>query len=359
MGNDGIGDFMRQIPVGLLIAPIAFFVLYIGLMIYIFQRAAARRRARNAGVNPSTALKTKQAAPPLGSFLSGQLPDQRSEKAQWGVPAALRSLPEPDLESLSSVPLLAAPDKSPMAVPARASADASADDNMLMVYDPPTGGLMDNTPRTENSADPVPVPINDPGDAVEVLRVWRDLGDGSLIVELAGRRYRSSGEIINPELARRLSALVRELGTMVNTAGASSTPAISSGSAMVPSPSSSIGGLRARVEAMNTLGAVSSPSEESTRAPGLLRTANRATMPKAATQEPQRAGIADAVEEYLQYKLANSPELRQRNIHIRPAMDGGVRIEVDSHSYEAVGDVVDPDVRDFLTGVLREWEARQ
>jgi hypothetical protein len=35
-----------------------------------------------------------------------------------------------------------------------------------------------------------------------------------------------------------------------------------------------------------------------------------------------------------------------------------VRIEVDGHYYDAIDDVVDPDVREFLFAMMREWEAR-
>jgi len=35
-----------------------------------------------------------------------------------------------------------------------------------------------------------------------------------------------------------------------------------------------------------------------------------------------------------------------------------VRIEVDGHYFDAIGDVIDPDVRDFLLAMMREWEAR-
>ena len=52
------------------------------------------------------------------------------------------------------------------------------------------------------------------------------------------------------------------------------------------------------------------------------------------------------------------PQYSMRSIHIRPASDGGVRIEVDNRAYESIADVPDADVRDFLMGLMREWEAR-
>jgi len=32
---------------------------------------------------------------------------------------------------------------------------------------------------------------------------------------------------------------------------------------------------------------------------------------------------------------------------------------VDNHFYDHIGDIVDPDVRDFLSTMMKEWEARQ
>ncbi|HLY27480.1 MAG TPA: hypothetical protein VKQ72_14140, partial [Aggregatilineales bacterium] len=62
--------------------------------------------------------------------------------------------------------------------------------------------------------------------------------------------------------------------------------------------------------------------------------------------------------DFLQFKLASHPQFSTRSIHIKPGQNQGVRIEVDNHSYDGIGDVVDPDVREFLFSVMREWDAR-
>ena len=69
-------------------------------------------------------------------------------------------------------------------------------------------------------------------------------------------------------------------------------------------------------------------------------------------------GIAGAVEDFLQFKLSNTPQFATRTIHIRPTHDSGLRIEVDGHSYDSIGDIIDADVREFLFNMMREWEAR-
>ena len=69
--------------------------------------------------------------------------------------------------------------------------------------------------------------------------------------------------------------------------------------------------------------------------------------------------IAEAIESFLQHKLAQSPEYGERSIHVRPALHGGVTIEVDGAFYEAVGEVADEEVREYLTATIAEWQARQ
>src|SRR5262249_11356221 len=65
--------------------------------------------------------------------------------------------------------------------------------------------------------------------------------------------------------------------------------------------------------------------------------------------------IAGAIEAYLQYKLQHSPEYAGHSIHIHPAPGGGVSIEADGKYYEAVSDVADPAVREFIAQAIQEW----
>jgi hypothetical protein len=196
----------------------------------------------------------------------------------------------------------------------------------------------------EFNAMPVPNPENQaaPADAVEVMRVWRDLSDGSLIIQMGNARYRTMDEIAGADLARRFSTLVRELSTMANA-----TP---------PAPDLP-GAPKARLGLLNQ-----TPTEEAQPKSGVFRQLGRAAIGQnaaAAKTEKRADGIANAVEEFLQYKLTDHPEFSTRSIHIRPANDGGVRIEVDGRYWDGIGDVSDSAVRDFLTTVMREWEARQ
>jgi len=73
----------------------------------------------------------------------------------------------------------------------------------------------------------------------------------------------------------------------------------------------------------------------------------------------QPRSMADEIEELLQHRMTLTPDYALRSIHIRPAPDGGVRIEVDGQWYDGIGDVPDDAVRAFLQNVIQEWESRQ
>ena len=190
----------------------------------------------------------------------------------------------------------------------------------------------------------------DLGDAVEVMRVWRDLSDGSLIIQMGDQRYRSLSDIQSPDLTRRFVAVVRELWALVNTSPARVTG--SNESPAVPPPSNSAGSMKSRMGLLNAEQEPPKPQHM------LKQVAKQALGQGGAAQPEQPSGIANAVEDFLQFKLSTTPEFSKRSIHFRPSHDLGVRIEVDGHYYDSIGDVVDADVREFLQELMREWEAR-
>jgi hypothetical protein len=69
--------------------------------------------------------------------------------------------------------------------------------------------------------------------------------------------------------------------------------------------------------------------------------------------------IAAAIEAYLQHRLGATRRFLGRRIHVHSAPNGGVRIEVDGTFYEAVSDITDEDVREFVSATIQEWQDRQ
>ncbi len=329
---DDFSSLLRQIPVQLLVIPLIFGVLYIVLLAYIVRRGALRRRKRRE----EKAMQLGQQQPqryqsvaPSYMLDEGGLPAARATPAKpnrMAVPAtSLNSLPEPDFDMLVS----AKPGLPSVAAAALASITTQPEQEIVMAT--PDAG----TPRA-------------PTDAVEVMRVWRDISDGSLIIQMGGQQYRTMNEIGNPDLTRRFTAVVRELWAMVGgQARASATlPAVDS----TPLPA-----------APSRMGLLSKAADEEAAKPNISRGFARTItgQPATTTRVEKTSGIADLIEEFLQFKLSTHADFNRRSIHIRPAMDGGVRIEVDGQYYGGISDVQDAAVRDYLVSVMREWDARQ
>lgn len=192
-----------------------------------------------------------------------------------------------------------------------------------------------------------------PGDAIEVFRIYRDLADGALIVEMHGQRYRSLGEISDAQVGRRFLGNVKALAHFARLGdveipdewGAEAPPPPAPrpepASPSVPPPPST---------------PASRPAESPSLLGGLFGRGAKSTEPE---EEIDVRPMAEQIEELLQFRLMGSPDLRHRSIHVRSAVDGGVRIEVDGRYYDGVGDVEDEDVRTFIQAIIREWEARQ
>ena len=193
----------------------------------------------------------------------------------------------------------------------------------------------------------------DMSDAVEVMRIFRDLSDGALIIRIGDRYLRGADEFQNPELMRRFKTIVRDLTALANSLSAlPETPANAGPREVNTLPP--VAQVMASAGVPGSLKVRSGVENEPIKPGGLFR-----RVPKPGEPTETVRGVAEAVEEFLQFKLAADPKYMTRNIHIRQAHDGALRIEVDGHYYTGISDVVDPDMRDLLSAVMKEWEARQ
>jgi hypothetical protein len=189
------------------------------------------------------------------------------------------------------------------------------------------------------------------GNAVEVMRIMRDIADGSLFVEIDGRSYRRLDDITDPETGRRFMGNVQSLAQFARLGEIG----IPDDWARVPEP--------AQVAPapppppMYAGPKISQPAAPTdSKMPGMF-SLKRLRGEK--TEIPDPVSIPDQIEEVLQYRLGMNPDLMHRSIHIRPGAQGTIRIEVDGLSYESVGDVPDESARGFIQSVINEWEARQ
>ncbi len=368
--SSGVDDFLKQIS-GLLVITCIAGLIWIGLMMVVAQRAAERRRRSQLGLAPLPGMHVSAMNWLMKLVGPGTPPPAASRSVEPKVITPVEPIPAPDLGMLTGD----LSDIDEEALRERFSDEPLNVDTPIVETQPPVAAS--KTQATEYIARPlkliadmmpeptraIPIPSADnlplgaqPPDSVEVLRVWRDLSDGVLIVEIDGKRFRSLNDLRSAELERRFLNVVRDLNTL-STSGSGRAPDPAPAADPVPlntpTPASAP---PARPAAKDAAAEVPSLSPGS-----MFRQMRRAAMGQ--TPEPVEnkpiLSIAEQIEERLQERLAALPTHLDRTIHVRPSLHGGVQIEVDGKYYEGVGDVEDEDVRNLLIDVVREWEQNQ
>lgn len=214
---------------------------------------------------------------------------------------------------------------------------------------------------------PISAPVNGPLDsAAEVMTILRG-DDNRLLVRIDGQLYSATVPITDAGMRKSFSGTIREL---VKLATDMPTPPKAP-----PAPPKPIPEPAASAPAMPTAephkpaepkpAASTPPAARTGEVPGDLPMFRqmaseplkfRGGKPKQAVPE---IAVGSAIEAYLQYRLQHAPDFTERSIHVHNAVGGGVTIEVDGRFYDAVRDVEDEAVRDFLTTTIEEWQNRQ
>jgi hypothetical protein len=190
-------------------------------------------------------------------------------------------------------------------------------------------------------------------EAVEVMTILRDVAEGGLIIQIGDKVFRNPPALADAEFKRRFNSTVRDLYQSIGDTSLS-TKATGEMTTAEVEPSSALPPV------------MPPPPVPGAPAPGDLpkfKLPDFQEKPKRGRKGPAEPipeiNIAGAIEEYLQYKLAMTPQFARRYLHVRPSVGGGLRIDVDDKSYETVGDVEDTAIRDFLQATIEEWQSRQ
>lgn len=215
----GIGDFFSQVPPVFIVMPIVFGLLYAGVMVLVFRRAAARRRRQRGELTtplrPAAQAQYQPAAvTSAADKLSNKMPPPIRTTVVPASSATNPDLPEPDLdllmgslldqaEAMASVPLPVPPPAAPPIAPPAAPAPDSL---------PVADFAIDNEAAPADEASMGEILSALPVDAVEVLRIWRDVSDGGLLLQIGTNYYRAVSDIQSQDQLRRLGAVMRELG---------------------------------------------------------------------------------------------------------------------------------------------------
>jgi hypothetical protein len=222
-------------------------------------------------------------------------------------------------------------------------------------------------PTPASSASPT---ADSPPDAVELLRVWRDISDGSLILEISGRRFTSLADLRSADLERRFINVVKELIKLAKSGGGAAPQSqVQPQPQAQPSPRPGAQPTPAKPDAEDTTDAKPArkltTDEMPSMAPGdMFRQMGQIALGRKQEEleeEPmsEPLSIPEQIDALLQRRLRSLPEYAGREIEVQPSLGGLVIIKVDGKFYEGVGEVEDDDVRALLQDVVREWEESQ
>lgn len=210
--------------------------------------------------------------------------------------------------------------------------------------------------------------------AEKALTVFRDPRDGRLLVQIGETGYRSLAE--SPDAKRDFTRLMKELSATIlqpDNAPPSETPANSNPelAPIAPAPVPSVADLLQQPETPPYT--PTQKPEKPTRTqelPGDLPSykfddnpatikQGRIGIKKVDFTPPPAVDIATAIEQFLQYKLRETGAFVGRELHILPAINGGVRIRVDDKFYDFVDDITDLEAKNFIKATIAEWQDRQ
>jgi hypothetical protein len=209
-------------------------------------------------------------------------------------------------------------------------------------------------------------------EAEEVIAVLRDPRDNRLVVQIGNTAYRSLVDF--PQVKQRFVEVMKELSVVVTkpddnppeqtraevvvekpvppqpapepVAPPSSVPPVTASTPPPPPPPIGPDG-----RMPGDLPSYKLDDQPPVKKGGLFRRTEAPPIPE--------LDIAGAIEAYLQHKLQYSSDYAGHEIHVHTAPGGGVRIQVDDNFYEAVSDVAEQDVREFLMATIQEWQQRQ
>lgn len=293
------GNFMEQIPVGLYV----YFCLLLILPPLLIGGLRYRRHLAKKNDEGTGGEKSKREGSQLGNLFGGG-----KNKAESAAPAA-----KSDIDMLLEMTGDDPPPK-PKATSSPAAArppDAIRQPGIVTVRDA----------------------VGKNVEAAEMLIILRSRSSDKLLVQIGDHVYDGTEPNIDGEFRKRFVEIMRELSAIAPTLSKGAKASKPRQPPPKPTPSESKADAVAEL-----LGTGNAPS---------------------AADDSEPTDLAGQIELLLQRKLANMPELRQRDIHVSSAPGGGVRIKVDSEYFESVGEISDKQVRTLIASTIEEWQATQ
>lgn len=232
---------------------------------------------------------------------------------------------------------------------------------------PDLDDLLKLAPAPRSASATFRVRLTDGGETevAEVFSVLRDLSDGGLIVQIGDKAYRHPASGADAEFRRRFETALRDLAPSAAVSApltepaptpapptAVETPVRPAQPTPPPAPTPDL--------AMPELPDIPLPGDlPKFRMPAKIEPPKRGRVKPDRTPVPE-INIAAAIESFLQHKLSMTGDFAGRSIHVSQSpQHGGVLIEVDGTFFEAVADITDDAVREYITATIQEWQDRQ
>ena len=331
--GSGMGDLIRQILGPIIALCVLGFVLAVVMVFIVRARTGRTAEEKKRRTQPAYVPAAAPARPQVGPTNLDQLPD---------------------LDLLVDDP---APPPTTNVQPASAAPTRTAKTGMFSVN------------------------VNDgsSAQAVEVVTILRDVVDGGLIIQMGDKTYRDLGN--DDTFRHSFLKIMRELSPIVTQSPQPADKQEVAAQERAEAPDTQTDEVADMPDVRDLLeeSAATPPATSRPAPPPVIGGQMPGDLPNfTLEEEPQtiktkggllgrtktefipvpELDIAGAIEAYLQHKLQTTTDFAGRSIHVHPAEDGGVAIEVDGTHYEAVGDVTDDAVRNFLSTTIQEWQQR-
>ena len=180
--------------------------------------------------------------------------------------------------------------------------------------------------------------LTDTSKLEEVIRLWKDPRDQSLMVEIGGKKARLWTDLGDLEM----NLVTRALESLSAWSGRNALPLIPSGVATAPEP---------------TPTPPAAPQEVRSVRAGLdpRKVLRKAVDMDVRTPPEKVKSLAEQVDEILQKRITESP-LAGRKISLSDAPDGGLLVLVGNEKYSGVDEVPDDQVRNMIREAVEEWK---
>jgi hypothetical protein len=188
-------------------------------------------------------------------------------------------------------------------------------------------------------------------EAVELISIMRDITGGGLIVQMNEKVYRINGDMNDGEFRQKMMSILKELAQSAGSSAPAPAVADAPRPSLTQAPQPRLTSAPPAASAAFDLPKFSTESSSTPMTRRELKQAANAPVPE--------INIAAAIEAFLQHKLATTGAFAGRSLHVKPASDGGIRIQVDSTYYETVDEIIEDDVKAFLQTTIAEWQSRQ